>query len=129
MPGTGECIAGGYTIYFHDQDAVKLPNQTLRTLPGSPMWSGDVLVLKNVDEDMVTHITRQDYEIVRKLLSKFVLMLCFCTLTKNSYIESLNLLNFHLLSDLLLLSILHSVVHISFHIIVVFQMFINILYN
>jgi hypothetical protein len=78
MPGTGKHIAGGYTIYFHDQHAVTFPNQTLRALPGSPTWNGDVLVLKNIDEDVVTHITRQDYEIVRELLSKLLIASLCC---------------------------------------------------
>ena len=46
MPGTDKSLAGGYTIYFHDQHAVTLPNRTVHMLPGNPTWNGDVLVLK-----------------------------------------------------------------------------------
>jgi hypothetical protein len=105
MPGTGESIAGGYTIYFEDQHAVTLRNQTLHMLPGNPMWKGDVLVLKKIDKDVVTHIAHQDYETVRKVISRIVIDLCPHAFTRHCHVELLNSHNFQLLSDLLLLSI------------------------
>jgi hypothetical protein len=101
MPGSGESITGGYTIFFHDQHVTTLLNQTLHTFPGNPIWNGDVLVLKNINEDVVTHITRQDYDIVKELLSKFVTVSIryVCLFSNYCRTEPSNLLNFQPHSD------------------------------